>query len=87
MAFTLYQLLLADNTPRTNYVPLMGMYIVSSFILAAIHLLGSLLVLRLHRFSENSIVAPFILRAIIIRPVRVLLIDQRHLLFTEISND
>lgn len=71
MAFTLYQLLLAENTPRTNYVPLMGMYIVSSFILAAVHLLASLLVLRLHHFAENSNVAPFLLRAIILRPVSV----------------
>lgn len=69
MAFTLYQLLLAENTPRTNYVPLMGLFIVCSFVLAALHLLASLIILRIHHFAEYSLLAPHILRAWALRPV------------------
>ena len=73
MAFTLYQLLLAENTPRTNSIPLMGIYIVCSFMLAALHLLSTLLILRLHHLAEKSLRPPFIVRAVVVRPVRCFL--------------
>lgn len=68
LSFTFFQLLLADAHPTSNNPPLIGLYIVSSMILAAFHLLGACSILRLHRRTEVSH-PPRCTRVYIVRPV------------------
>lgn len=72
LAFTFYQMLLADNTPKTESVPLIGYYIMWSLVLAAYHLLSASLVLRLHHFNQENSQPPKFLRLFIIRPINLI---------------
>ena len=69
LAFTFYQLLLAENTPKTDSVPLIGYYIMWSLVLAAFHLLAASVVLRLHHNNQANSLPPIIIRLIVIRPI------------------
>ena len=68
LAFCLYQLLLADALPKTNSVPYIGMNIMITMLLAALHLFSSALVFRLVNLHTAEL-PPLYLRVLCIRPV------------------
>lgn len=60
------KVLLAENTPKTDSVPLIGLYIMWSFILTAEHLFACCIILRLHKMGDRE--ANPLIRALILRP-------------------
>ena len=53
VAFTLYQLLLAENSPKTDSVPLLGLYITSSLILCGVDIFLVCFIMYLHHLGEK----------------------------------
>ena len=72
LSFTLFQLLIANAGPTSNTPPLLGLYIVSSMAMAALHVLAACLILRLHRLNKTS-VPPRWICIFIVRPVLIAL--------------
>ena len=68
VAFTLYQLLLAENSPKTDSVPLLGLYITSSLVLCGVDIFLVCLIMYLHHLGEKSV--PKLLCKVFIRPIR-----------------
>ena len=78
LAFTLFQLLIADVHPTSNTPPLLGLYIMISMAIAACHVFFACVVLRVHHFSQESKPPNFIC-VLFIRPVLKLLAGVRSL--------
>lgn len=72
LSFTLFQLLIANAGPTSNSPPLLGLYIVSSMAIAALHVLTACLILRIHRLNGTSEPPRWICR-FIVRPVLIAL--------------
>ena len=68
VAFTLYQLLLAENSPKTDSVPLLGLFITSSLVLCGVDIFLVCLIIYLHHLGEKR--APKLLCIVFIRPIR-----------------
>ena len=67
VAFTLYQLLLAENSPKTDSVPLLGLYITSSLVLCGVDIFLVCLIMYLHHKGEKRM--PKLLCKVFIRPI------------------
>ena len=70
LAFTFYQLLLAENTPKSDIVPYIGYYIIWSFFLTAFNLLTTLIVLKIHRSHKDDNHPPKFIIKFVIYPIR-----------------
>lgn len=80
LAFTVFMLLIGDNHPTSSSAPYIGLYITSSMILAALHLLAACVVLRVHQLDiPGHSRPPYVLRVLLIRPVLELLDIYRRL--------
>lgn len=68
VAFTLYQLLLAECIPKTDSTPLLGFYIIDSLILCALDIFIVCFIMYLHFNGKQK--APILVCKVFIRPVR-----------------
>ena len=69
LAFAFYQLLLAENTPKSEMVPYIAYYIMRSLILTAYNLFTTTIVLKVHRAHKDGRMLPKFVHNLAIHPI------------------
>ena len=86
LAYTVYQLVLADHNPLTFQFPYIGLFLMYSMILTMFHQLAACVILRIHNFKEYyGEHPPKIIIVSIIRPISIILKKNTKIFSLDLS--